>query len=191
MISVLFVVVVEVIINSVDCLNLKYEKSILVSNNLQLLKRTDDSKIIHFEAFSKLWPTFLLKSLPLIIKPKPIAKTGIRSFSASSAAMDDIILSKFQNITQVNLPFKRVKQGTGVHNVGLFVYMWVNPKYRKQQFGDFLLDLAIKECKSRGDDFMLIVHDDNGSGRLINYYLEKGFYDVSNLLPNGMICKID
>jgi ribosomal protein S18 acetylase RimI-like enzyme len=68
--------------------------------------------------------------------------------------------------------------------------MYVVPAKRKENIGDCLLSIAQEEFKRRGDKFQLIVHDDDGSGKLIRYYEERGFKRIEDFLPKGMIYKI-
>lgn len=80
----------------------------------------------------------------------------------------------------------------GKYQVGSFVYMWVKPMWRGSEYrlGDALLQEGKLFCKSKGDKFMLLVHDDNGSGKLINYYRNRhGFISIENELglPKAMI----
>ena len=56
--------------------------------------------------------------------------------------------------------------------------------------GDLLLDAMKEECRSKNDTHMLLVHDDNGSGKLIDYYVKRGFKDVDSILKGAMIVKL-
>ena len=134
-----------------------------------------DKKICHIEIRKRVRFSSVLYLFPML-KPKPIAKAGYRSFSSHSTGMDRK-LNLIYNDTNVNIP------------VALFVYMWVDPSFRGQGLGDFLLDSVKNECVKRGESYMLIVHDDNGSGKLISFYEDRGFYPVFDLLDKGMICK--
>jgi len=74
--------------------------------------------------------------------------------------------------------------------IGLLVYMWVAPRYRKQGMGDMVLAKAISACLSKGDQFLLMVHDDSGSGRLIDWYKQRGFVSTLNVLEKGLIGRL-
>ena len=56
--------------------------------------------------------------------------------------------------------------------------------------GDLLLEAMKEECRKKDDTHMLLVHDDNGSGRLIDYYAKRGFKDVDTILKGAMIVKL-
>ena len=45
-------------------------------------------------------------------------------------------------------------------------------------------------ARRRGDEYMLLVHDDDGSGRLIQYYIDRGFVPIFDFIDKGMICKL-
>ena len=130
----------------------------------------DGQPLLHFELVSD-----------VNNEQKPIAKVGIRPDSATSTAMDKVIREKF----------KSEKRVEGDYQVGLFVYMWVDPMYRGNGLGLELLRKARNRCVENGYDYLLIVHDDNGSGKLIKYYQECGFMPIDDMLEKGMIGKLD
>jgi len=78
----------------------------------------------------------------------------------------------------------------GGYSVGLFIYMWVSPRWRGKHIGDLLLEAMKTECRIKNDTHMLLVHDDDGTGRLVNYYAKRGFKDVSAILKDAMIIKL-
>jgi len=138
--------------------------------NIELRKK---SMTEHSSSFS------IMNFIPKLIEKKPvIAKTGYRpNSSISTSNLDEILREEF-NETQSNLP------------IAIFVYMWVDPEFRGNGFGDYLLQRVIKQCIERKDKYMIIVHDDNGSGRLIEYYKKRNFYPIFHFLDKGMICKL-
>ena len=48
----------------------------------------------------------------------------------------------------------------------------------------------MNSCREQEANYMLIVHDDSGSGKLIKYYSDRGFYPIFNYLDKGMICQL-
>ena len=74
--------------------------------------------------------------------------------------------------------------------VGVFVYMWVDPSYRGKHLGLELLRRARDRCLCIGCEYMLIVHDDRGSGKLIEYYERCGFVPIFDFLEKGMLCDL-
>jgi len=144
--------------------------------NYRIGYRYEKSKdMVHVEVREKVKIALPFGALSMEL-PQVVARSGVRNFSGSSELMDELLRSEYN------------ESGRNV-SVALFVYMWVNPKYRRRGLGDLLLNEVAKICFKRGDRYMLLVHDDNGSGKLISYYLNRGFIDVQNFLPKGMLCK--
>jgi GNAT superfamily N-acetyltransferase len=205
-----------------------YQQSV-VEKNLQLISWIESKKnIMHFKFIATPLPQSVLNTIPFIQHMLPcIAKTGIRTFSASSIGMDTMLQSissaesnqrrsiilgienrilqseglasqfwqmKNQKIKELSALKETVlpsnERNSGTIPVGLFVYMWVHPNYRKQGIGDVLLQLGQDYCRSKCDEYMLLIHDDNGSGKLIEYYKQRGFVDVFDSLDKGMICSL-
>lgn len=200
-------------------------------SKVKITQRVEESKkLLHTEVFTNSWALPLLLKLPKQLH-RPVAKMGIRTYSASGEMMDNIIsniygpesnsvdrVSKSTTVTDEKedaliprragrpiidasyirsrsyhpsaLPPPGPKVPRKFHSVALFVYMWVDPKYRKLNYGDYLLTLAMDMCRERGDEYMLLVHDDDGTGRLINYYVNRGFVPIFNFIEKGMIYKL-
>lgn len=138
-----------------------------------------NSDLLHFEFREKpkSLSTFLDFLAPFPLKSKPLAKVGIRSKPSYSKKMDELISSLFGDERE-NIP------------VTVFVYMWVNPQYRGQSIGEHLLSVAIEESSRKEIQYMLIVHDDQGSGKLVNYYETRGFVPIYQLLDKAMLKKL-
>jgi GNAT superfamily N-acetyltransferase len=144
-------------------------------------KQTD---LLHFECRQKpndviSWLEYLLPvGLPYdSFRSKPLAKVGIRMQPSTSKYMDKLLQDIF-NESSNEIP------------VTVFVYMWVSPLYRKQQLGDYLLHLAQQQSLEKNVQYMLIVHDDQGSGKLLEYYKERGFVPIFDFIDKGMIKKL-
>jgi ribosomal protein S18 acetylase RimI-like enzyme len=65
--------------------------------------------------------------------------------------------------------------------VGAIIYMFVEPDYRKRNVGTMALEVisliqAIQYC-----DFTILVVDDNGSGKLVEWYEKNGFSKAPKL----------
>lgn len=155
-------------------------------NEFVTLTRTDSKrKLFHFEMYRKTWYFPLIRRLPHYLRLKPCAKCGIRTYSSSGCSMDEIIRDKFFSMLLEDAPSESTN-----YPVGILVYMWVNDKMRGQKLGDYLLSLATSECRSRGNNYMLLYHDDNGSGRLIDYYKQRAFVPIFDFIDKAMICKL-
>ena len=126
--------------------------------------------------------------LPKLIKPKPLAKSGFRPKSINATkSIIDFINQNFENDNHKN----NNKDDNNLYKISVFVYVWTKPKLRgKYQLADYLLQKAVDCSIKRGDDYMLLIHDDNGSGKLINYYKQRGFLDCSNIIDKGLIAKL-
>lgn len=204
-------------------------------SKVTLTQRVEESKkLLHTEVFSNSFILPVILKLPHRLR-HPVAKMGVRTYSASGEMMDNIISNIYGEESNSDdsskLPFLFSKPpivpendnliprrggrpivdasyirsqsyhpsalpqpGPPIprkfHSVALFVYMWVDPKYRKQNFGDYLLTYAMNMCRERGDKYMLLLHDDDGTSRLVNYYIKKGFVPIFNFIEKGMIYKL-
>lgn len=164
--------------------------------NLRLLKRLDRSaQIVHFEYYRQFWPLWLLSAVTKLPKKlrfiRPIAKAGIRSYTANVTSTDSMsaIIESLDGdgSSAVDQKEDLVQDGVTKYLLGLLIYMYVNPSHRGQGIGDHLLDKCLDACRQRGDSHMLLVHDDSGSGRLVDFYSQRGFVDVSDFIARGMI----
>ena len=142
-----------------------------------LKKRIDVSnKLINWE-FRNYGIRGIFQYLPSFIRPKPLFKAGIRSCPASTISMDTL-LGNLYNDDRENIL------------VGVLVYMWVQPYLRNNRLGDFLLQLVTEESLLLGYEYLLLVHDDQGSGKLVEFYQRRGFFKIFNFVNKGMIAKL-
>lgn len=143
-------------------------------------------KLLHIELYRDQWPFRHFHRLPSFIRPRPVAKTGIRTFSTMESTMSQKIKDIF--------PRPNCEGDTSTEiadKVTMFIYMWVNPKWRGKDLGDVLLSLAREEIASRHlGEYMVLVHDDRGDGHLIRYYQKRGFHGIDDVIPKGMLCKL-
>ena len=111
-----------------------------------------------------------------MLRPKPAAKVGVRTYVSSSSSMNEVVEKCFA-------------AGDSGAVVGILVYMWVSPLLRgPQKLGDYLLSTACSILRDRlKAKYMLLVHDDNGSGKLIQYYKQRGFLSIFSYLDKAMI----
>ena len=156
-------------------------------DNFEMIRRIDDKKrLVHFEFYRKSWYLPLLKRLPLLIRPKPLLKGGMRTFISTSNEMDEIIGNVFNNTLNNNDNVSLSSNG-----VALMVYMWVSPKFRGKNYGNCLLSYIIYEARKKlKAQYLLIVHDDNGSGKLIKFYEDRGFQCISDKMDKCMLLKL-
>ena len=137
--------------------------------------------MLHMEYFQRRWPGWLLRLPKWLIPIRPLAKAGIRTYSVGVSADEP-------GGTNGMLTAIEAIEGTmGDWSLGLLVYMYVHPSLRRQGLGDALLQQCLDECRMRGNSHVLLVHDDQGSGRLVQFYQSRGFRDVSSVVSKGMI----
>lgn len=75
--------------------------------------------------------------------------------------------------------------------VGAIIYMFVEEPYRKKGVGSLALEVISLIHSIQGCDFIVLVADDNGSGKLVQWYEEHGFFKAPKLQecfgsPNGV-----
>jgi len=154
------------------------------NNNILMFRRVDKNRILHFEFYNKSWYLPLIMRIPLLLRPKPLLKGGMRTFTTTSNEMDLVIQETFKDIADSS-------DSTTTKNVALMVYMWVSPRLRGLNYGDILLSNIITEARSKlKAEFLLIVHDDNGSGKLIKYYQDRGFVPIFRKIDKGMLLRL-
>jgi hypothetical protein len=182
------------------------------------------------------WWAFFIQFLPIFLRPKPCAKTGVRTYTSSSIMMDNLVKRCFgedalkkkmekiktkdideDNDKKSETTSKNLKdqssskaaveslnpssagsanikwaskaniENKALATIGLFVYMWIAPALRKKLIGNILLEEGKSLCRGLGADHMILVHDDNGSGKLITYYTDRGFQPIFDVIDKGMI----
>ena len=78
-----------------------------------------------------------------------------------------------------------VAEGGG-KRVAPLVSLFVEPAERRNHVGDALFRAMLRESRACGNDYALLVHQDNGSGKLIRWYEGMGF----KLLPDDNPIKV-
>lgn len=152
-----------------------------LSNWLTFERHDLQQGITHTEFFRS--PVaYRISRLPILGKIfKPLAKVGIRTRSVPSQGSLEEYIKKQFNDSEPNLSLK----------LGLLVYMWVAPRWRGRKLGDMLLSIAVEQCLSKGDKYMLCVHDDQGSGKLVEWYKHRRFEVMpTDVLDKGLICML-
>lgn len=102
------------------------------------------------------------------------------SFASSSTA------------TSHNISHIHANQNESTHSSpGYSSTFMKSDRSRSDSFGDHLLHLGQDYCRRQGCIAMLLVHDDQGSGRLVAFYRDRhGFVEVDGDigLPKAMLC---
>ncbi len=134
---------------------------------------------LHFE----LHPCLSANAVATEIICKPVAKCGIRLHSASSRGMDEVIgalnaLGHFAPTdhgsgrdhlhTKHDLQSDVSVSESVLHSpdqlqIGVLVYLFVEPVHRGQGLGSHLLRTAKQHCAERGDQYMLLTRDERGA----------------------------
>jgi hypothetical protein len=75
--------------------------------------------------------------------------------------------------------------------IGAIIYMFVEPEYRKRDIGALALGVISLIHAIQGIDFTVLVVDDDGSGKLIDWYAKHGYSKAPKLQeilgsPNGV-----
>jgi GNAT superfamily N-acetyltransferase len=65
--------------------------------------------------------------------------------------------------------------------VAAIIYMFVEPEYRKKELGTLALQVISLIHAIQGCDFTVLVVDDDGSGKLIDWYEQKGYSKAPKL----------
>lgn len=156
-------------------------RKVLERNGLNWLvfERIDVQQGITHTEFFRRRSAQKLSRIPMIGRFfKPLAKVGIRTRSVPGQGnLEDFIWAQF-NDKEKDLGLK----------LGLLVYMWVAPKWRGRNLGEMLLSVAVEQCQNKGDKYMLCVHDDGGSGKLVEWYRRRCFYSLPDkVLEKGLI----
>ena len=165
-------------------------------HRLRLIEHIEGD-MLNFEYYYEFLPTFLIKFIRRLPKffrlIKPVAKAGIRTYGApATPELKRMLIERFPIAPLVmehsNIEGGEVKNSnTTAAVIGVFVYMFVQESCRGGCLGETLLQLAYRECIRKGYRYMLLVHDDNGSGKLIRYYEARGFQSIHPFIPKGMI----
>jgi hypothetical protein len=53
-----------------------------------------------------------------------------------------------------------------------------------------MLNQLYQHCVENSYEYLMLVHDDNGSGNLKQYYKQRGFNDIDDIVPKGMLAKL-
>ena len=149
---------------------------------LCVVRRVDrEADLLHFDFYRRPW----LARLPQVIRQRlfrPLAKAGMRlSSTPVSASGSDGMVSILAEA------FPAQAEPVRSSTVSCLIYMWATPAWRGNGLGDMLLACIAQESRSRGDDYLLCVHDDDGSGGLVRWYESRGFVDASTVLPKGLV----
>ena len=100
-----------------------------------------------------------------VVGSKQIAKFGITTTRGPPAPPID---ETIQDIYGIDLPFN----GAGVAAI---IYMYVEPEYRKLGIGQLALEAIAAIQTVQGCDFTVLVADDDGSNKLVEWYQRNGY----------------
>jgi len=95
-----------------------------------------------------------------------IAKFGITTTRGPTTPEIISCLQVFYNVTEAQA------QSAGIAAI---IYMFVEPKYRGLGVGELALEAIAAIHAVQGLDFTVLVADDKGSGKLVQWYENNGF----------------
>lgn len=100
------------------------------------------------------------------VRKEQIARFGISTVRGPPAAPIDETVADTYGIEQFPL---------GGVGVAAIIYMFVEEEYRKRGIGELALEIISAVHAVQGCDFTVLVADDNGSGKLVEWYEDHGF----------------
>ena len=103
---------------------------------------------------------------PGSLRKKQIARFGVTTVRGPSAPPIEETVADVYGITQLPL---------GGIGAAAIIYMFVEEEYRKRAIGELALQVISAIHTVAGCDFTLLVADDNGSGKLVEWYERNGF----------------
>ena len=95
---------------------------------------------------------------------KKIARFGITTHRGPPAPQMRTTMKQVYNITTDIDP-----------GVAAIIYMYVEPEYRSAGLGELALEVISSIHACQRCDFTILVADDDGSGKLVEWYLAHGF----------------
>jgi len=102
---------------------------------------------------------------------KKIARFGLTTVRGPP---DPILTQSVEELYNITAPFN----GPGVAAI---IFMYVSPDYRKFGIGDLALEVIGAIHTAQNIDFTVLVADDDGSGRLVDWYERCGFVRAPSL----------
>jgi hypothetical protein len=98
-----------------------------------------------------------------------VGRFGFTTERGPSAPSIQETVQDLYNITQVTV------------GVGAIIFMVVEPQYRKRNIGALALQVISSIQALQGIDFTMLVVDDNGSGKLVDWYRKQGYSKAPKL----------
>jgi len=102
---------------------------------------------------------------------KKIARFGI---TTTRGPPEPILNQSIEKIYNITVPFN----GAGTAAI---IYMFVEPDYRGVGIGDLALEVIGAVHTVQNCDFTVLVADDDGSGKLVEWYKRSGFVVAPDL----------
>lgn len=100
---------------------------------------------------------------------KKVGRFGITTVPGPPASP---IMQAVRDIYQINKPLVQT---------GAIIYMFVEPEYRRRNIGPLALQMIAFVHAHQGMDFTVLVVDDDGSGKLIDWYQRMGYCKAPQL----------
>ncbi|CEL95599.1 unnamed protein product [Vitrella brassicaformis CCMP3155] len=120
----------------------------------------------------------------LIYKGKSVGSSGWQREGRSSPALDRLISDIDGSCSDGPRQPPQVRMAP-------FMWMKIDEGHRGQGLGWRLLQEAARDLARQGYNYVVLICDDDGSGRLRQYYERGGFREAASLDDNAMVAPID
>ena len=143
--------------------------------------------------WKKLWLRFAANLIrldcKLFRKDPPVALCPKGGQAVLEAYVDGSKVGRFGLTTERGPPAPPIQEtvqdlygiGQMMVGCGAIIYMFVEPPHRGRHIGALALEVLALIHAIQGMDFTVLVVDDNGSGKLIEWYLEHGYQKAPKL----------
>lgn len=116
--------------------------------------------------------------------------TRVNDSNGKRSSKKLVKIGRFGITTETGPPMTAIQETVadlyGVNPQGLvrtaaIIYMFVEPEFRHRETGKLALEVITLIHAFQGCDFTVLVADDNGSGKLVDWYQRHGFLRAPNL----------
>lgn len=126
------------------------------------------------------------KTLPTALCPK--GGQALLEAHTHDASGRLVKVGRFGFTTERGAPAEPIQETVGdlygisnLVGVGAIIYMFVEPEYRKRNIGTMALEVIRCIHAIQGCDFTILVVDDDGSGKLVDWYETNGYSKAPKL----------
>jgi hypothetical protein len=126
---------------------------------------------------------------PLVLTPRT-GQAVLEAYCRPSDSKKYVKIGRFGFTTERGPPANPIQESVqDIYSLSMntmvgaaaIIYMFVEPEYRKKELGTLALQVISLIHAIQGCDFTILVVDDNGSGKLIDWYEQKGYSKAPKL----------